>query len=71
MTHQGARHLRIDPEYAGQRIDNYLIRELAALPRTRIYRMIRSGEVRLDGRRVRAEQRLLGGEDLRIPPMRV
>jgi len=71
MTHQGARHLRIDPEYAGQRIDNYLIRELAALPRTRIYRMIRSGEVRLDGRRVHAEQRLLGGEDLRIPPMRV
>ena len=71
MTQQGARHLRIDPEYAGQRLDNFLIRELGTLPKTRIYRMIRSGEVRLDGHRVPAEQRLVGGEDLRIPPLRL
>lgn len=70
MTLHGARHLRVDPEYAGQRVDNFLIRELGKLPKTRIYRMIRSGEVRLDGKRVQAAHRLAGGEDLRIPPLR-
>ena len=70
MTWHQARHSIIDPEYAGQRLDNYLIAHLKSLPKTRIYRMIRSGEVRLDGRRVSAQHRLVGGEDLRIPPLR-
>ena len=70
MTWQQARHSTIDPEYAGQRLDNYLIARLKSLPKTRIYRMIRSGEVRLNGKRVSAQHRLEGGEDLRIPPLR-
>ena len=70
MTWHNARHSIVDPEYAGQRLDNYLIARLKSLPKTRIYRMIRSGEVRLNGKRVEAQHRLEGGEDLRIPPLR-
>ncbi len=70
MTWHNARHSIVDPEYAGQRLDNYLIARLKSLPKTRIYRMIRSGEVRLNGKRVEAQHRLQGGEDLRIPPLR-
>jgi 23S rRNA pseudouridine955/2504/2580 synthase len=70
MTWHNARHSIVDPEYAGQRLDNYLIARLKSLPKTRIYRMIRSGEVRLNGKRVAAQHRLEGGEDLRIPPLR-
>ncbi|NCV33274.1 MAG: 23S rRNA pseudouridine(955/2504/2580) synthase, partial [Betaproteobacteria bacterium] len=44
MTWHNARHSVVDPEYAGQRLDNYLIARLKPLPKTRIYRMIRSGE---------------------------
>ena len=53
----------------GQRIDNFLIRELKGLPRSRIYRMLRSGEVRVNGRRVRQTYRLLAGDEVRIPPV--
>ncbi|MEY3707876.1 MAG: hypothetical protein RL585_2433 [Pseudomonadota bacterium] len=70
MTWHNAQHSVVDPEYAGQRLDNYLIARLKSLPKTRIYRMIRSGEVRLNGKRVDAQHRLEGGEDLRIPPLR-
>ena len=70
MTWHNARHSVVDPEYAGQRLDNYLIARLKPLPKTRIYRMIRSGEVRINGKRVDAQHRLVGGEDLRIPPLR-
>jgi len=65
------RRLRIDREQAGQRIDNFLRRELPGVPKGRIYRMLRKGEVRVNGGRTRAEYKLEAGDELRIPPVTV
>jgi len=62
---------RIDGESAGQRIDNYLTRMLPGVPRGRIYRLLRRGEVRVNGGRIRAEYKLEAGDEVRIPPVRV
>ena len=67
----GVQKVRIDAEQAGQRIDNFLRRELPGLPRSRLYRILRKGEVRVNGGRVRAEYRLKEGDEVRIPPARV
>jgi len=67
----GVRKVRIDAEQAGQRIDNFLRRELPGLPKGRLYRMLRKGEVRVNAGRVRAEYRLRTGDEVRIPPARL
>ncbi len=61
----------IDPEDEGQRIDNYLIKTMKGLPKSRIYRALRSGEVRVNGSRIKADYRLQSGDQLRLPPLRV
>ena len=63
------RYVVVDGENDGRRVDNFLHSELPDLPRDRLYRMIRRGEVRVDGGRVRASRRLRDGEAVRIPPM--
>jgi len=55
---------------AGQRIDNYLLRQLKGVPRTRVYRLLRKGEVRVNGGRIRPTYRLVAGDTVRIPPVR-
>ncbi len=67
----GVRKIVIDDEQAGQRIDNFLRRQLPGLPKGRLYRILRRGEVRVNGGRVRAEYRLLPGDQVRIPPARI
>ncbi len=67
----GVRKARIDPDSAGQRIDNFLMRELPGVPRGRIYRLLRRGEVRVNGGRIRAEYKLEPGDEVRIPPVRL
>ncbi|HOB60705.1 MAG TPA: RluA family pseudouridine synthase [Candidatus Competibacteraceae bacterium] len=67
----GVRHLEIAPEYAGQRLDNFLLRELKGAPKSLIYRILRKGEVRLNGGRVQPNHRLATGDVLRIPPVRL
>lgn len=67
----GVRKVRIDDDQAGQRIDNFLRRELPGLPKGRLYRVLRRGEVRVNGGRVRADYRLKAGDEVRIPPARV
>ena len=67
----GVRKVRIDSEQAGQRIDNFLRRELPGLPRSRLYRIIRRGEVRVNGGRTKVEYRLAAGDEVRIPPARL
>ena len=57
-------------ELAGQRIDNYLLRVLKGVPRSRVYRLLRRGEVRVNGGRVRPTRRLRAGDRVRIPPLR-
>ena len=59
----------VDVENDGRRIDNFLHTELPRVPRERIYRLLRRGEVRVDGARARAGRRLRAGEAIRIPPL--
>ncbi|MFT4825412.1 MAG: 23S rRNA pseudouridine955/2504/2580 synthase [Halioglobus sp.] len=61
----------VDEDYAGQRLDNYLLRELKGVPKTRIYRALRKGEVRVNKGRVKADYRLKSGDIVRVPPIRV
>ena len=58
-------------DQAGQRIDNFLLREFAGVPRSHVYRLLRSGQVRVDGKRATAELRLALGQDVRLPPVRL
>jgi len=60
----------ISQEFAGQRIDNFLITYLKGVPKTRIYRIIRKGEVRINQGRTKPDYRLIAGDLLRIPPIR-
>jgi 23S rRNA pseudouridine955/2504/2580 synthase len=64
------RHVEIDSEGQGQRLDKVLGRLLAGVPRTRIFRLIRRGEVRVNGKRASPEQRLNTGDSVRLPPVR-
>ena len=63
--------VEIDEETAGQRVDNFLSRELKGVPRSRIYRLLRRGEVRVNGGRVKPSTRLQTGDKLRLPPVRM
>ncbi|MEC5396933.1 RluA family pseudouridine synthase [Uliginosibacterium sp. H1] len=65
------RRVRVDAEDAGQRIDNFLIRECKGVPKSHIYRILRSGEVRVNGGRISQTYRLNAGDEVRIPPVRV
>lgn len=60
----------ISAEQAGQRIDNFLLRILKGVPKSRIYRLLRKGEVRVNRSRTRPEYRLQYGDQVRIPPVR-
>ncbi len=62
--------LIINEESVGQRIDNFLFSLLKGVPKTRIYRMIRKGEVRVDSKRITANFKLEEGQKIRIPPVR-
>ena len=61
----------VSAEDEGQRLDNYLLRVCKGVPKSHVYRIIRSGEVRLNGKRVAASDRIRAGDALRIPPIRV
>jgi 23S rRNA pseudouridine955/2504/2580 synthase len=65
------RNVRIDAGSDGQRLDNFLAKVLKGVPRTHLYRVIRSGEVRVNKGRAAADTRLALGDEVRIPPMRV
>ncbi len=71
LEHRSVRKIEIDEEQAGQRIDNFLRRELPGVPKSRVYRILRKGEVRVNGGRVRAEYKLQPGDVVRVPPVRV
>lgn len=63
--------VRVDEERAGQRIDNFLATQLKGAPRSLIYRLLRTGQVRINGKRAKPESRLAGGDEVRIPPVRL
>src|ERR1700734_1438553 len=61
----------ITDEEAGQRIDNFLMRHFKSVPRSRVYRLLRKGEVRVNKKRVDAEYRMAAGDEIRLPPVRI
>ncbi|HEV8691791.1 MAG TPA: RluA family pseudouridine synthase [Ideonella sp.] len=65
------RRLEVDEGSEGQRLDNFLLRELKGVPKTHVYRIIRSGEVRVNKGRAAADTRLAVGDQVRVPPVRV
>lgn len=66
----GVRHFEVEEGEAGQRLDKYLVRRLGDVPRTRIFRIIRRGEVRVNGRRAGPDARLSAKDRVRVPPLR-
>jgi len=67
----GVRQVAIGPERDGQRIDNALVTLLKGVPKSMIYRLLRTGQVRVNGKRAKPDTRLSDGDMLRIPPIRV
>ena len=67
----GVRKLEVDENSARQRLDNFLVSRLKGVPKTRIYRIIRKGEVRVNGKRVKPDYKLQLSDLIRIPPVRV
>ena len=61
----------VDEAGEGQRLDNFLLRLLKGVPKTHVYRVIRSGEVRVNKGRAAADTRLALGDEVRVPPVRV
>ncbi len=67
----GARSVRVPDERAGQRLDNFLLGQLKGAPRSLVYKLVRSGQVRVNGGRAKAERKLEAGDEVRIPPVRI
>jgi 23S rRNA pseudouridine955/2504/2580 synthase len=63
------RHAEIDGDRAGQRLDNFLLGELKGVPRSHVYRLIRSGQVRVNSGRTTPSYRLQAGDRVRVPPV--
>ncbi len=67
----GVQLVKVDEDRDGQRIDNFLSGRLKGVPRSLIYRILRTGQVRINGRRAKPDVRLNAGDEVRIPPVRV
>lgn len=64
-------HIEVGEEEAGQRLDNFLLARLKGVPKSRVYKVIRGGEVRVNSGRVDAAYRVAAGDRIRVPPVRV
>ena len=64
------RHVEVPEARAGQRLDNFLMSQLAGVPRSVIYRLIRTGQVRVNGKRAKPMAKLAAGDQVRVPPVR-
>jgi len=67
---KAATQLQVSEEEAGQRIDNFLIRILKGVPKSHVYRLLRTGQVRVNSRRTDATYRLQADDRVRVPPVR-
>ena len=67
----GARTVTVPTDRAGQRLDNFLLGQLKGAPRSLVYKLVRSGQVRVNGGRAKAERKLDAGDEVRIPPVRL
>jgi 23S rRNA pseudouridine955/2504/2580 synthase len=71
LSKESATFLEVGEDGAGQRIDNFLLRRLKGVPKSHVYRILRSGEVRVNKGRAAADRRLAIGDRVRVPPVRV
>ncbi len=71
LSKESVTFLEVGEESAGQRIDNFLLKRLKGVPKSHIYRILRSGEVRVNKGRAAADRRLELGDRVRVPPVRV
>lgn len=69
QVREGVRHVEVNADQAGVRLDNFLTRLLGGVPRSRVFRIVRRGEVRVNGKRASPETRLQSGDKVRIPPV--
>lgn len=69
LKKEAAKHILITGADAGRRIDNYLLGYFGKIPRTRVYQMLRRGEVRINKGRIKQGYRLMAGDRIRIPPI--
>ena len=65
----GVRMVAVDAEREGQRLDNFLLGQFKGAPRSLIYRLLRTGQVRVNGGRVKPDRRLVAGDQVRLPPV--
>ncbi|MEP7243874.1 MAG: RluA family pseudouridine synthase [Gammaproteobacteria bacterium] len=70
-TRQAVRQVEVDSEAAGTRLDQFLMRLLPGVPRSRVFRIVRKGEVRVNGKRAGPEYRLQEHDNVRVPPVRI
>lgn len=68
-TPHKVRQIRVEPQHEGQRLDNFLMRELKGVSKNLVYRIVRRGEVRVNGGRAKPAQRLMADDIIRIPPV--
>jgi 23S rRNA pseudouridine955/2504/2580 synthase len=70
QTGFGVRKVQVPEERDGQRIDNFLATQLKGVPKSLVYRLLRTGQVRINGKRAKPDARVSGGDEVRIPPVR-
>lgn len=66
-----ARLVRVVEDRGGQRLDNFLLGQLKGIPKSLIYKLVRSGQVRVNGGRSKPERKLEAGDEVRVPPVRI
>lgn len=71
MQKNSVQYIVITPDFAGQRIDNFLVTRLKGVPKTHIYRILRKGEVRVNKKRAQPSYRLQANDSVRLPPLRL
>ena len=67
----GVKMVKVAEDREGQRLDNFLLGQLKGAPRSLIYKIIRGGQVRINGKRAKPDSRLSGGDEVRVPPVRL
>ncbi len=65
----GVQHVRVSDDRSGQRLDNFLMGQLPGVPRSLVYRLVRTGQVRVNGGRCKPMKKLRAGDEVRIPPV--
>ncbi|TVS12300.1 MAG: RluA family pseudouridine synthase [Wenzhouxiangella sp.] len=65
------RHVVVPEDRSGQRLDNFLVGHLSGVPRSLVYRLVRTGQVRVNGGRAKPMKKLRGGDEVRIPPVAI